>query len=129
MHRFILACVSLLALSGCAGSLPGESHQGDAGMTVAKAEFKDVCSGPAVHECLKYVEISDGKASADMAFSVNPTDGEISFRRSGTTVDGQAVRAAVEVAVAQQIGAVAPGVVDAIVRAVMTSIIPIPSLP
>lgn len=117
----VFAIAAALLVSACAGSLPGVSTQGSAGMTVVKASFEN--------GVVKDISWIDGKEKADVTMSMDVATGKVDYSaRDVKAVDSQKVRAAVEKVVAEQVGSVTPGVVDAIVRAVITSIVPIPPL-
>lgn len=125
--RFLIAAAVCSLLGACAGSLPGVSQQGVAGITDVEVHFKDTCSDPSLPGCLSSVRWRDGKESASLKASLDLSTGTFNYDRSDVRAfDGQRVRAAVEKVVAEQVGNVTPGVVDAIVRAVITSIVPIP---
>lgn len=117
--KTLSAILLALAVSAC-GSLPGVSHQGDAGITHLEATFLD--------GKVTKLEVTDGKASASTEASFNASTGDFAFKRTETTVEGQAVRAMVETAVSDNIAKTLPGIVDAAVRAAFASANPLSSL-
>lgn len=120
MKKLFLFPLLALALSACAGSIPGVSYQGAAGVTHLEADFLD---GKVTH-----LELTDGKASASAEAAFNAATGDFSFKRTETTVDGQAVRAVVEQAVAAEVAKTVPSVVDAAVRGAMIAVNPMSGL-
>lgn len=108
-----------LLLSACAGALPWNT-QSKAGITdavVTWCESKDATKD-------KYVcgaRLTDGKEKTYIALKIDTPDGShLKYTaRDVKAFQGQQVRAAVEKAVSADVKAAAPGIVDAIVKAIL----------
>lgn len=118
----ILACLALLLLGGC-------STQQYAGLTSLEVTMKPKCDGPTLAECAATIKYIDGKEKANVSTDVDLTKGRFTYTASDVKAfDGQALRAAVDKALIETAGQTIPQVADAIVRAVITSMVPIPPL-
>jgi len=111
---FILAIVSL---SAC-GAVPW-NKQNYAGINEVSFSWCKANEGKTYVPC--NVKIINGKENGAIEFSFEMPDGTIlNFAADDVKAfPGQDIRAKVEIAVANQLGDVAPGVVDAIVKAIM----------
>lgn len=98
-----------LALVGCAGSLPGKSKQGHAGITDWAVEFNDETGK------IESVRIIDGKEKADVSFKVDMEARVAEYEAKDVDAfEGQDKRAQVEKVLAEKYGEAAPGILDAI---------------
>lgn len=115
---------AVLLLGGCAGLAPTANQQTVAGVTDVEIAFKENC-GEAIPSCLAHVRWRDGKESVTMNVTIDLSQGTFTYRRGNTRAfEGQAVRAAVEQAIAAEIGDVAPGAIDAVTGAVLKALLP-----
>lgn len=114
-NLLIAGALALVSLSGCAGAVPW-NPQGYAGINMIEAEFvvADGESGP------KSIRVVGGKEQEAVSFKATLPDGTaVDYTASGVQAfDGQKLRAAVEDAVSDDVKAVAPGIVDSVVKAV-----------
>lgn len=113
----LVAAGLAVLLAGCAGAMPWNKQQ-YAGLTVAKLEK---CS----QTSCSFV-VYDGKESGAIDFKVKFADGTVmNFAADDVKAfEGQAIRGDVEKMVAEQFGDVAPGLVDAIINAVIAGGVP-----
>ena len=104
-----------LVLSGCAGAVPW-NPQGYSGINMIEAEFvvAEGQSGP------KSLRVVGGKEQETITFKATLPDGTaVDYTASGVRAfDGQKLRAAVEEAVSDDVKAVAPGIVDNVLKAI-----------
>lgn len=120
--RYLIAFLGLLTIGGC-------STQQYAGLTSLEVTMKPKCDGPTLAECAATIKYIDGKEKANVATDVDLTKGHFAYTASDVKAfDGQALRAAVDKALIETAGQTIPQVADAIVRAVITSMVPIPPL-
>jgi len=105
-----------LTLSGCAGAVPW-NKQNYAGMEEWSVEYV-VPDGEGGIERVHYI---NGKEAASSEIKIALADGTIlNFAGDGIMAfQGQSLRADVEKAVSEQLGEVGPGVVDAIINAII----------
>ncbi len=110
MIRILCVAALALGLAACAGAVPG-NPQGYAGINEARAEFGEDGKPRFI----------GGKESDRVALDVKLPDGTVvRYVASGLRAfDGQVARQAVETAVSADVRAVAPGIVDAIMKALM----------
>lgn len=116
MKKTLLAGGATLALlSGCAGAVPW-NPQGYSGINIVEAEFTvaEGQSGP------KRIRVVGGKEQEEVSFKASLPDGTaVAYSAMGVRAfDGQKIRAAVEQAVSDDVKAVAPGIVESVVKAV-----------
>lgn len=113
MKSRFLNALALLLLAGCAGAFPG-NPQGYGGINKTSIGFSEAG--------MPTVERIDGKGreTIHVVFERAP-DGTLKaeYDAGGVTVDGQALRAAVEDAVSEDVKEVFPGIVDAIISAIV----------
>ncbi len=109
---FLIAMCGLLALGGCAGATPWNA-QNHAGMNRVELGYDK--EGRPIFQRL------DGKGREELEFEITKTpDGTVTakYRAGGVTVDGQALRAAVEQSVSQDVADAFPefkaGLVDSL---------------
>jgi hypothetical protein len=121
MKLALLSALSLVFLYGCAGAVPW-NQQGYAGINMVEAKFQ-VPEGEAGPTSLRVV---GGKEQELIAFKATLPDGTITeySARGVKAFDGQALRAAVEKAVSEDVKAVAPGIVEKVVGAVSRVVTP-----
>lgn len=118
-HIKILICIlSVISLTACAGAVPW-NKQNYAGINEVSFSWCKANEGKTYVPC--NVKIINGKENGAIEFSFEMPDGTIlNFAADDVKAfPGQDIRAKVETAVANQLGNVAPGVVDAIVKAIM----------
>ncbi|MGB0750254.1 MAG: hypothetical protein ACPGO3_16060 [Magnetospiraceae bacterium] len=116
MQRQVLTALgAVFLLAGCAGAFPG-NPQNHAGLTMAEVFWED--------GALKSASIIDGKEKQDVALVVRlPEGGSVDYRAAGVSAfQGQAIRGAVEQAVAAHLADAAPGVVQAITETILRGI-------
>lgn len=114
----ILVCIlTTIVLSGCAGAVPW-NKQNYAGINEVSFSWCKANDGKTYMPC--NVKITNGKENGGIKFSFEMPDGTIlNFSADDVRAfEGQSIRANVEKAIAEQLGDVAPGVVDAIIKAV-----------
>ncbi len=116
MTRWIL--FAALFLGGCAGTIPGASQQGTAGITDVRLEW---CA-PTGADARKYlcgVRWTDGKEKTNVKLSVTFPDGtRLAYSADGVKAfKAHEVRAAVEQAISEDVREVLPNIVDIIVDA------------
>lgn len=113
MIRILCVAALALGLAACAGAVPG-NPQSYAGINEARAEFGED-GKPRV------IRFIGGKESDRVALDVKLPNGTVvHYVASGLRAfDGQVARQAVETAVSADVRAVAPGIVDAIMKALM----------
>ena len=107
----MLAIVLAVTVTACAGALPW-NDQNDAGMEKWSVQYKD-----GVIDKVSYI---NGKELGASDIKIELADGTI-LNFSGndiTAFQGQEFRADVEKAITEQLGTVAPGVIDAIIKAI-----------
>lgn len=104
--------IILWSLAGCA------SPQDGAGMTVARVTW---CPEPDGALRLCGAEIMDGKERRDVSLALRLPDGTAVVYQAADVraFEAQALRAAVEKALIEEIGEAAPAVVEAVVAAVL----------
>lgn len=111
----IAGALALVSLSGCAGAVPW-NPQGYSGINMVEAEFvvADGESGP------KSIRVVGGKEQEAVSFKATLPDGTaVDYSASGVKAfDGQKLRAAVEEVVSDNVKAVAPDIVDTVIKAV-----------
>ena len=112
----LIAGASALALlSGCAGAVPW-NPQGYSGINLVEVEFQvpEDKAGP------KSLRVVGGKEQEAISFKATLPDGTMAkYNASGVKAfDGQKLRAAVEEAVSDDVKAVAPDIVDTVIKAV-----------
>jgi len=114
--KFIIGIIALLFISAC-GSVPWNKQQ-YAGLNSVHFSWCKAEEGSTYLPCK--VRIIDGKEQGSIDFKFQMPDGTIlNFTADNVKAfEGQALRAEVEKAVAEQIGEVSPGLVDAILSAV-----------
>lgn len=101
----------LLSLSGCAGALPW-NDQNAAGMEKWSVTYKD--------GAINKVQYINGKEAGASDIVIQLADGTV-LNFTGSDIkafQGQELRASVEKAIAEQLGSVSPGVIDAILKAI-----------
>lgn len=110
---FVIA--SMVILAGCAGAVPW-NPQGYAGINMVEASFQV----PADQAGPTSIRIVGGKEQESISFDAILPDGtDVSYTATGVRAfDGQTLRAAVEQAVSEDVKAIAPGIVENVVRAV-----------
>ena len=124
----MLLATSVL-LSACAGAVPW-NNQNNAGIVEIEIGYKKVsdAEGNEGYQIDK-ANIVDGKENGAVQVKFTLPDGTI-FNYAADDVkafDGQALRADVEKALSEQLGTVAPGVVDSVISAITgTTIVPAP---
>ena len=110
--KLILIAIAALLLASCAGAVPG-NPQGYAGINRGTFSYN-----PETGELSG--EVTGGKESERVALSIKTPAGlEVRYSAKGNKVSGQAIRAAVEQAVSEDVRKAAPGIVGRIVAAVM----------
>ena len=111
----IASASALVLLTGCAGAVPW-NPQGYSGVNMVEAEFV-VADGQSEPKSIKVV---GGKEQEAVSFKATLPDGTVvDYSASGVKAfDGQKLRAAVEDAVSDDVRAVAPGIVESVVKAV-----------
>lgn len=117
----IAASLILLAMTGCA-TLGAESAQGRAGVTDVEVRWCERADGSDRYLCgARWV---DGKERQDVSLTLDlPDGGKLRYAASGVAAfDGQRLRAEVERALVEQVGAAAPAAVDAIMRAIRATV-------
>jgi len=117
-HIKILICIlSIISLSAC-GAVPW-NKQNYAGINEVNFSWCKANEGKTYMPC--NVKIINGKENGAIEFSFEMPDGTIlNFAADDVKAfPGQDIRAKVEIAVVNQLGDVAPGLVDAIVKAIM----------
>lgn len=108
-------CAVSLILSACAGAVPW-NPQGYSGINKGVIEF-----GPDGKP--KRAEIIGGKEQTRLVLDADMQSGKFHYEAVGVRAfDGQKVRAAVEQAVSADVRAVAPGIVDSVMSAVMRAL-------
>jgi len=115
--KFFLMAVLAFSLTACAGAVPWNA-QNYAGITEWKLKYKKNNDGNFQLASVTYV---NGKEFGADTIKIALPDGSIlNFSAEDVKAfQGQEVRARVEQAVAEQFGEVAPGVVDAILKAII----------
>ncbi len=114
--------LAALFLAGCAGTLPGVSQQGVAGITDVRLEWCESASA----EAPKYlcgVRWRDGKEKQNVSLEIElPNNGgKLSYSADGVKAfKAHEVRAAVEQAISEDVREVVPNIVDIIVDALTT---------
>ncbi len=120
--------LAALFLAGCAGTLPGVSQQGVAGITDVRLEWCESASAEApMYLC--GVRWKDGKEKQNVSLQIElPNDGgKLVYSATGVLAfKAHEVRAAVEEAISQDLKDSVPGIVDTIVKALSQ---PIPVVP
>jgi len=110
----ILMTVALVAaffVSACAGSIPGVSQQGRAGVADWNIEFNDAGQ-------VESARIIDGKEKADVSFDVDLKAGTASYAAKDVKAfEGQKARAILEAEISEDVKEAFPGIVDTIVGA------------
>ena len=108
-----------LFLGGCAGNTPWLNPQQYSGINRGTINF-DSNTGKIVS-----IDVWGGKENASVALTGDIEKGNFTYSATDTKAfDGQKVRAAVEQTVSDDVKAVAPGIVDAVVKAVLGAINP-----
>jgi len=114
MKKTILTIALSLILSGCVGAVPWNKQQ-YAGINYVQFEW---CETSDSYMPCK-VTIIDGKEQGAIDFSFQIDDTILNFAADDVKAfTGQELRARVEQVVAEQLGDVGPGVVDAIIAAI-----------
>ncbi len=113
--------LAALFLAGCAGTIPGVSQQGVAGITNVRLEWCE----PASAEAPKYLcglRWRDGKEKQNVSLEIElPTGARITYTADGVKAfKAHEVRAAVEQAISEDVREVMPNIVDIIVDALAT---------
>ncbi len=117
MKYILISILTTITLSGCAGALPW-NKQNYAGINEVSFSWCKANDGATYMPC--NVKITNGKENGNIKFAFEMSDGTI-LNFSAEDVKafrGQDIRAKVEIAIAEQLGNVAPSVVDAIVKAI-----------
>ena len=117
--RLILTTFSALVfLGGCAGTIPGVSRQGDAGITDVKVEW---CKSADQGHYLCSIRWRDGKEKQNVALAVElPSGAVVKYSATGVKAfKAHEIRAAVEKAISKDISETFPEVVDTVVKAIM----------
>ena len=110
--KIVIALIALLGLSACAGSIPGVSQQGRAGVSDWSVDFDPETGN------VDDVRIIDGKEKANIAFKVDLKSGVAEYSATDVKAfDGQKARAALEAEISDDIKEAFPGLIDGIVRA------------
>ena len=126
--------LAALFLAGCAGTIPGVSQQGVAGITDVRLEWcepafaKPASVGqarPASADAPKYLcglRWRDGKEKQNVSLEIElPTGARLTYSATGVRAfKAHEVRAAVEQAISEDVRAVMPNIVDIIVDALAT---------
>jgi len=112
--RLIIAIIALVSVSAC-GAVPWNKQQ-YAGINSVKFEWCKIDGS--YLPC--HVRIIDGKEQGAIDFKFQMPDGTIlNFAADNVKAfEGQRLRAEVEKAIAEQLGEVSPGLVDAILNAI-----------
>ncbi len=110
-----------LFLAGCAGTLPGVSQQGVAGITDVRLEWCESASAEApMYLC--GVRWKDGKEKQSVSLEIElPTGARLTYTAGGVKAfKAHEVRAVVEEAISEDVREVVPNIVDIIVDALTT---------
>lgn len=120
MLRLILLVCMALTLSACAGAIPW-NKQNNAGLSDVRVDWTEVeqADGQGQGTAVTGFRVIDGKERGAVSFEVEFSDGTVLNYASTDekAFEGQALRADIEKVIAEQIGEVGPGVVDAILKA------------
>jgi len=113
---FCMIGMVMLLVSGCAGAVPW-NKQNYAGLEEWSVEY----AVPDDRQGIERVHYINGKEAAASEIKIALSDGTIlNFAGDGIMAfQGQALRADVERAVSEQLGEVGPGVIDAIINAII----------
>lgn len=115
--KLITTTGMVISLIACAGAVPW-NKQNYAGINEVSFSWCKADEGKIYVPC--NVKITNGKENGNIKFAFEMSDGTIlNFSAEDVKAfGGQNIRANVEKAVAEQLGDVAPGVVDAIITAI-----------
>lgn len=113
--------LAALFLAGCAGTIPGVSQQGVAGITDVRLEWCESASA----EAPKYLcglRWRDGKEKQNVSLDIElPTGVKLTYTADGVKAfKAHEVHAAVEQAISEEVRGVVPNIVDIIVDALTT---------
>lgn len=124
MLKYLITIFAALMLASCGGSLPWNDQE-YAGITNAYVQLvKCEAADGSESVCIDRAEVKDGKARSDVSLDIVYPVGDksitVGYRAEGVTVDGQAIRAAVEQANAEVLGKIlTPEAITSIVEKVM----------
>ena len=124
----IALCALGLSLAGCAGAVPW-NDQNDVGIAKLHLQFEPMrdATGNVIGSTLTDAFYINGKEGEAVKLAADIGKGTISYEAGKIAAfDGQKLRAAVEMAVSQNVADVTPSVVAAIIQAVMKAFVPVP---
>ncbi len=111
--RLSMLCLgfAMIVLSGCAGAVPW-NKQNYAGIEEWSVDYND--------GAIERVHYINGKEASGSQIKIHLSDGTILnfYGNDIKAFEGQGMRAAVEKALAEQLGEVAPGVIESVLKAI-----------